>query len=275
MGLLACLFMILCPLIAKGNGSEVQTASFKSFKQNEQSFTHMTSYHQWVVERMVSWTPPGRSFIKHAKETPEEGRARYEEIANALISVVFDPNEKPIFGGKYGRAKTLALLLSLSWFESGYRRDVDFGIGPLGVGDKGRSWCMMQVHLGRLDPISKKTPKRIILKGDYFKLVTSSMEGWGGKDLVSDRERCFRAGLHMVRRSFASCSRYHVLDRLGVYAGGECIREYQKSRVRVRKAQKWLATSKPPLTDKEIMKLMSSQGLPRVKVEKGLNVETL
>lgn len=217
-----------------------------------------TSLHQWLLKRMLNWMPTGRSFIKDAKETQEDGKARYEKIADAMISVIYDPAEKPLFGGKYGRAKTLALVASMSWFESGYRKDVDLGVGPLGRGDGGQSWCMMQILVGR-EQLDGKSKNRVSLTKDYYKLHTSPKDrtvGFGGENLVKDRVACFRVGLHLARRSFHGCRAYHVQDRLGIYGSGGCIKNWEPSRVRVKKAQKWLAVEKPPLTDAEAMALL-------------------
>jgi len=234
----------------------------------------VTSLHQWVLQRMITWLPPGRSFIKNAIETPEEGKARYEKIADAAISVVYDPNEKPIFGGKYGRAKTLALILSVAYFESGYRKDVDLNLGPSARGDKGKSWCMMQVMLGR-PWIDGNTRKRVVIGDDpYYRMfsrpvkyingqvqfTSDPVEGWGGVELVSDRQKCFRTGLHLIRKSFHSCRSIPVEDRLSVYGAGKCISDMQASRIRVKKAQKWLAHDKPPLLDEEVIKLLHPSG---------------
>jgi hypothetical protein len=221
---------------------------------------------------MVTWLPPGRSFIKDAIETPEEGKARYERIADAAIAVAYDPDEKPIFGGKYGRAKTLALILSIAYFESGYRKDVDLNLGPLARGDKGESWCMMQFRLGR-PSFDGDTKKRVVMDGSGIKWYSRPViyekgrarfkeppeggwPGWGGKALVSDRHKCFTAGLHFIRKSFNSCRHLPIVDRLSVYGAGRCLKNMQGSRIRVVKAQKWLAHSKPPLTDKEVMELL-------------------
>jgi len=221
---------------------------------------------------MITWLPPGRSFIKDAIETSEEGEARYEQIADAAISVAYDPDEKPIFGGKYGRAKTLALILSIAYFESGYRKDVDLNLGPLARGDKGESWCMMQFRLGR-PSFDGDTKKRVVLDGSGIEWYSRPViyekgrarfqdppedgwPGWGGKDLVTDRTKCFAAGLHFVRKSFNSCRHLPIVDRLSVYGAGRCIKNMEGSRIRVVKAQKWLANSKPPLTDKEVMELL-------------------
>lgn len=234
-----------------------------------------TSLHQWALNRMVTWIPPGRSLITHAIETPEEGKARYEEIADAAISVAFDPNEKPIFSGKYGRSKTLALILAVAFFESTYRKDIDLGIGPLARGDNGQSWCMMQIMLGR-PGVDGNTRRRVILEKDHYRMYIRPIEyvnrevrytdgqgqGWGGGDLITDRQKCFRAGLHLIRKSFDACPSIPIVDRLSVYGSGRCISGMKGSRIRVKKAQKWLATDKPPLTDAEVLNLLHPPKVP-------------
>jgi hypothetical protein len=215
----------------------------------------VTSLHQWVLNRMLSWNPPGRSLIRDAKESGDDGKRRYEEISDAIISVVYDPKEPPIFSGKYGRARTLALVLSVAYFESGFRKDVDLGVGSLARGDNGQSWCMMQIMLGR-PGASGNTKTRISLKDNSYKLTSNPNEGWGGNELVSDREKCFRIGINLIRKSFRSCPQLPIEDRLSVYGAGQCILNMQPSRVRVKKAQDWLKTDVPPLTDKEVMDVL-------------------
>jgi hypothetical protein len=239
----------------------------KSFAGDKPSVT-VTSLHQWVTNRMLSWNPPGRSMVKGAQETPEEGKKRYEEIANSLINVVYDSKEKPIFSGKYGRARTLALILSVSYFESGFRKDVDFGVGPSSRGDNGKSWCMMQVMLGPAG-VDGNTRKKITIMDNYYKLSNDS--NWGGLDLVNDREKCFRVGLHLIRSSFASCSGIPVEDRLSVYGAGECISNWKPSRYRVRKAQDWFSAEQPPLSDVEVLDIL----FPGVSVTKKINDNTI
>jgi len=215
----------------------------------------VTSLHQWLTNRMLSWMPPGRSYIPDAKETPKEGKTRYEKIADAMISVVYDPSEHPIFIGKYGRARTLALIASISWFESGYRKDVDLGVGAFGRGDHGRSWCMMQIMLGVPNAKIGGTRSRVFLTQNSFKVVQPNDPEWAsaysGEDLVQDRQKCFRTGLHLLRNSFKACGNLPVEDRLGVYGSGRCRAGWKPGRYRVRKAQRWLASGKPPLTDSE------------------------
>lgn len=211
--------------------------------------------HKWVHDRLKKWSPAGRSFIKEAKESKEEGEARYAEIASAAISVVYDPSELPIVEGKDGRARSLAILLALAWFESGFRRDVDLGLGKLGRGDQGRSWCMVQVLLGNPDR-DGKTSKRVVL-GDNgaISIVTdkSKSTGWGGEDLVADRTKCFRAGLRFLRKSFRACPGQAFDDRISTYGAGACLKNWQPSQVRVRHAKRWLADSKPPMGDQDVI----------------------
>src|SRR5262245_66320038 len=103
----------------------------------------------WLLGVMVATAPPGRSrFPTEARETPEDGRARYAAIAHAVAEVALDPDERPLFSGDRARERTAALLLSISWHESGWRRDVDLGIGSHARGG-GRYHCVMQVAVDR------------------------------------------------------------------------------------------------------------------------------
>jgi hypothetical protein len=242
--------LTLCPGVSEGSVDPVPSP------------VRVTSLHQWVVDRMETWSPPGITYVKEAKETPEEGRARYELIAEAAISVVYDPSERPIFQGKHGRAMTLALLTSIAFEESAFRKDVDYGIGPLSKGDSGRSWCMAQVMMGRADPDGMTRTRVIVGENGGLKFVNdpSKRTGWGGEDLVQDRTKCFRVALRLARMSFASCSSLPVKDRLSMYASGSCSSGSQASRRRVGQAQRWLWRNAPPLEDSEVTDLL--HGLP-------------
>ncbi len=140
----------------------------------------------WLVAAMFAWTP-----------AKEEARPRYTEIASDLIAVVYDPEEKPLFGGDDGRARTALLLASIAAHESTFRSDVEEGRAR---GDGGTSWCFMQLHIG-----SGKT-----------------VEGWSGEDVTSDRKLCFRAGLHIARESFRMCAGFPDIEKLSAYASGQC-----------------------------------------------------
>lgn len=164
----------------------------------------------WLLALMSTFAPPERAAIERPfpgwQESVEDRRARYEAIASAVRNVAYDPEEKPVFGGPHGRARTAALLLAIAWHESGYARDVD--LGPCWRGrsndssrcDFGRAHCLLQVHAR-----DGKT-----------------REGWTPAELVADREKCFRAGLHLVQSSFAACRANPAKHRLCAYASGRC-----------------------------------------------------
>ncbi len=205
----------------------------------------------WAVDRMSLWQPPGRSSYQNARETPEAGLARYHAIARDVIAVTYDPSEAPLFPGPYGRAKTAATILSMSDFESGYRKDVDTGEGEDARGDGGKSWCLMQIQLGVA--VHGRTAIRIKTDGPYFAWTTNRSEGWGGEDLVRDRQSCFRAALHIIRQSFAVCSSLPLNEKLSMYASGNCTDGRTASRIRMDQAIRWLAQVAPPLNDKQTL----------------------
>jgi hypothetical protein len=175
----------------------------------------MDSIIAWAVTFMVSWAPPGRSTLKDATETPEAGRARYAEIAAAAARVAYDPALKPLFGGPRGRAATMALFLSIAYHESGFRRDVDLGIGKLARGS-GTDSCLLQIRVG----------------------TGRTAEGWSHEDLVGDRVKCFRAGYGLIKRSFGACRRLPMLDWLGAYTRGRCREDEPLSRARISRSHR-------------------------------------
>jgi hypothetical protein len=48
-------------------------------------------------------------------------------------------------------------------------------------------------------------------------------EGYAHAELVADRDKCFRVGLRMLRRSIGACRRLAPLDWLSAYARGQCV----------------------------------------------------
>lgn len=220
--------------------------------------SRVTSLHQWLVDWMISVSPPGITYVKDASETPEEGRKRYEEIADDLISVVYDESEPPLFGGPRGRAMTAAVLAAVAFKESSFRKDVDLNLGPLARGDAGQSWCLAQINLGL--PKDGRTTLRVVFEGKTYRLIQDkrALVGWGGEDLVRDRKKCFRTSLRMARMSFGVCKKQDVLHRLANYASGDgaCVRGRDSSADRMRAAMRWLARRRPPLTDEEAMSLL-------------------
>lgn len=222
---------------------------------SDASSQELGDFRQWIVTRMASWAPPGRSFIAGAKETKEDGLKRYGDIADAVITVAFDQSERPLFHGRYGRVRTAAALVSIALYESAFRKDVDLDIGPHARGDGGRSWCMAQIQLGR---ISKgRTPYRVLLTKGGYKILKDSSEGLGGEDLVSDRRNCFRVALRMAVASFQICRHLPPLERLSVYTSGNCDQGRDTSRIRIGKAVEWMKYYPPPMDDAAILRLLN------------------
>jgi hypothetical protein len=183
----------------------------------------------WALTFMMAWAPPGRSHIRDAVETPEAGAARYAEIARAAARVAFDPGVTPLVAGARSRSQTLAIVLSVAFHESGFRRDVDLGIGPFARGS-GTDSCLMQIRVGR----------------------GSTTEGYSHADLVADREKCFRAGLRLLRRSIGACRSLPPLDWLSAYARGQCVADEPTSHALIGPA---LRVRSAPLDDAQVAKL--------------------
>ncbi len=164
----------------------------------------------WLLEIMSLTAPPERAATEKPMpgwaETVEERRDRYAAIADAARAVAFDPNERPVFGGKHARARTAALLVAIAYHESGFARDVDLGPCYRGKADdgkrcdEGRAACLMQIHISD----------------------GQTAEGYTRDELFADRTKCFRSGLHLVRRSFQACRELPEKHRLASYASGTC-----------------------------------------------------
>jgi len=159
----------------------------------------------WLVSAMLSWSPP----IK----LTETEQSRYQAIARDVAAVAFDSNEKPLFDGEDGRAKTALLMASIASFESGFRADVDDGRVK---GDHGTSWCLMQIRV-----------------------IGKTRDGWLGEDLVKDRSKCFRVALRLMRESFSWCKERSIEDRLAGYTIGTCKENEPLARNRFYRARNW------------------------------------
>lgn len=208
------------------------------------------SMEDWCVDRMITWAPPGRPTLEAAKETNDETLVRFHAIARDAMEVAYDPSEEPLFPGSYGRSKTLALMLAIADSESGFRKDVDLGIGSNSKGDSGASWCLMQVKTSRTDD---PHPTRIYLRGGIIGYSHRSSEGFSGQDLVLDRKACFRVGLHIIRLSFNVCSNLPILERLAAYTSGSCGFGRDASKNRVSKAVQWFTQAAPPSDDSPLI----------------------
>lgn len=198
----------------------------------------------WMLGFMTKNAPPGRqTFYTEAQETKEDSLKRYTEIANALIEVVYDPNTKPLFKGSAGRARTASVILAVALFESGFMKNVDFGIGKFGRGDNGHSWCMLQLNIGSGRTLQWNTkhdrpPRAGDKPEDIFR-------GYTGPELVSDRRLCIGEALKGLRLSFNSCPGLPLDQRLRVYGSGTCEGAADASRIRMQAAIKFWNDTQP------------------------------
>lgn len=179
----------------------------------------------WALAFMMTVAPPG----PWRGEPRDETVARYKQIAEDAVAVAYDPTSEALFGGTDGRARTAALMLAVAFHESGFRRDVDLGIGPRARGDSGQSWCLMQIMVGG----------------------GRTIEGWTGHDLVHNRRHCFASGLGAIRRSFIACRNNSRYELLNAYTSGSCSRGASQSRDRMTSAFQWVARHPVPHTDEE------------------------
>jgi hypothetical protein len=169
------------------------------------STSALTAY---LLAAMTTWMPP-----KEQPEGVEAALRHYEAIAADIAAVALDPEERPVFAGEGGRAKTALLLASIASLESGFRADVDDGRVR---GDHGRSWCLLQVQVW-----------------------SKTKEGWRGSDLTKDRQKCITAGLHLVQASYEACPSLPLPDRLSVYTVGHCQKD-PKAENRTLRAIRWM-----------------------------------
>lgn len=193
----------------------------------------------WLVASMLKWAPPEHrnSFLVEAKEPVAEARMRYEQIAEGFLDVALNENAPRLVGGAQGRLQTAMLMAGVAFFESGFRRDVHLGIGKLGRGDNGRSWCLMQINLGK-----GKVPTKDPLIGSWF-----------GSDLVGldNTSKCAKAGLHLMSRSMQACRALPWQDRLSAYTSGICQENEHKGVARLRFGVLQFNRNRPTFTDKQ------------------------
>lgn len=151
----------------------------------------------WLTSVLTALAPAPMYGIVDSEE-PAARAARIESIATDIADVVYDPTETPIFMGPNARNKTAAIVAVFAVEEGmNLHHSIDAGTRR---GDSGRSYCIMQINVG---------------KG-------KTLEGWTGQDLIADRKKCIRAGLHALRRSYWYCSRNDERERFAVYASGNC-----------------------------------------------------
>jgi hypothetical protein len=111
----------------------------------------MSGLGSWILAAMISLVPA----------------RNHERLASAIESVAL--SEPPLFKGDDDRLRTASVIIAVGFREGSLIADV--------VGDRGRSFCTMQVH------------------------VTSG----GGPALLTDPELCIRRGLTLLRESLRVC----------------------------------------------------------------------
>jgi hypothetical protein len=175
-----------------------------------------------------TWWFPGN------KETVEDRQDRYSSIERDMIEVVFDENEDPLYPGPTGRLQTLIDMNAIADHESGYRLDVDLGVGKYARGDHGTSVCLMQVNLD---------------KG----FVHVGSEVWSDKDLLSDRKKCFRAGLARMKESRKKCSYNPGWAQYAAYASGSCKRGWNAAKAIWYRSSTWFNQHTPDFDDQDVL----------------------
>jgi len=121
------------------------------------------------------------------------GWVPYERMA-AAVHDVFDVTdaETSLFAGDDGKAKTAALLLTISYYESGWKADA--------LGDAGKSCGVMQTQ----------HPEKWIPGATCAKVL-------------ADRKLGYRVGLAVLRHAKATCAPGAPAKVwLGLYASGVC-----------------------------------------------------
>ena len=217
--------------------------------------TELTTVAVWIFTIMMAIVPSGRLaenelFIPEARESKAQVEERYKAWSDTLAKEVY-VNKNILFNGADGKKRTVALVLSIMFHESGFRRDVDNGAGRerlarSGWNDHGRSWCLMQLHLG----------KKAVQKSDGTWMEDSAAntdEGYTGRELLADKSKCIKAGINVLRKSLAACRQLPTKDWLRAYASGTCEHGEQESQRRMRFMQIILDKHRPIWKDKDVI----------------------
>jgi hypothetical protein len=169
----------------------------------------ITALTQYLLAAMLSWMPvKNQSF----REPEDAALARYESIAWDVASVVCDGNEPPLFAGDDTRAKTALVVLSVAFWESGFRVDIDTGHCAPHECDHGLAFSLWQLH----------PEDGFIFDGDVYTFSRNRSSQWrqehaseiyDGPSLIQDRKLAARVALHILRYSVRNAK------SLGIYTG--------------------------------------------------------
>lgn len=243
--IITLLALIVAALLLPGTGLATEKATSNNSGVSAPPVKEKELAEDWIVGFMVKHAPPGRkTYYVDAQETKDEALERYHSIARDIIEVVYNPETTPLFGGAYGRARTVTVILGIMLFESGFGRHVDFGVGKFARGDNGKSYCLMQMNVGQGRAwsnaggwnIKKDRPWR------YGDKAEDLVQGASGPEMVADRRKCITEGLRLLKISFHSCRGVPLKEKLLVYASGKCSRSKEAvkgSRLRMTAAVKF------------------------------------
>ncbi len=250
------------PLTALAETSPTVNASLRVDTQQDAS-ERLAQVRGWIVGIISKAAPPGRKiYYPEGQETVEDAQARYESIADDLIQVVYDPKTPPLFKDANGRARTIAVILGVMLHESGFMRQVDYGIGKSGLGDHGKSFCSLQLKVGKGRTIKWNTRYNRPVKWNDPK--DEIFDGYTGPELVQNRRLCISEGLKLMRISFGGTHGLPLEDRLRIYASGNREDGADKSHSRMNTAMTFYAKSAKERTfkDEDIMQALAAHHHP-------------
>lgn len=236
------------PGVAHADDTKKDKTSETSEEEERTDAEHREDVVKWVVGFIAKHAPPGRkTYYVEAQETKKDAIKRHRSIAEDLVEIVYNPKTKPAFRGKTGRARTISVMLGIALYESGFGKNVDYGIGKYGRGDGGNSWCLMQMNVG--SGRAWKNAGGWNTKHDrpwnYGDKKEDIVVGASGPEMVKDRRKCFTEALRLIKISFKSCRKNSFNRRLNVYASGSCKKGGKGSTLRMKAATKfWVLTKK-------------------------------
>lgn len=153
----------------------------------------------WIT-KMITWVLAFMLYLQPNAPWISTYQATAISIVNAVA------NSKPLYKGKYGKEKTIVLLVSLAWFESRFN--------TMALGDHGQAHGLYQQHdHGPLSDATEATNVAIQQIRISFKICKNNK--------ANERLGWYAAG------------------------GSDCTRGLQKSRHRILKAE-WLFKKFPP-----------------------------
>lgn len=186
----------------------------------------MNTLIAWMVSVMLLISP-----INPAFESEQEHADRMERIATDIVEVTYDKSEAPIILiGPNSRRLAAMMVFAVARHESSFYYNMDKNEGKDPRGDNGRSWCLMQLNIG---------------KG-------KTSEGWRGSELIDDRQKCLRSGYRSMKQSFGACRRYPQIYGLSAYASGLCTKGRKASKEMVNMGFYYYYQS-PVISDDQIL----------------------